>query len=98
LAQIVPRRGPSGWPEYCDEQGKTLACPRNRDRAARETKNFWAAKMKMADFIIGVLVAIVAFLALIAHLGTAWSVVIALFAGASALLLSNAFRMTQGIR
>ena len=66
--------------------------------AARETKDLWTAKMKMADFIIGALVGAVAFLALIAHLGTAWSVVISLFAGASALLLSNAFRMTQGIR
>ena len=54
--------------------------------------------MKMADFIIGALVGIVAFLSLFAHLGTVWSVVIALFAGALALLPSNAFRITQGMR
>jgi hypothetical protein len=54
--------------------------------------------MKVADFVIGALVGIIAFLAVLAHLGTVWSVVIALFAGASALLLSNAVRMTQGIR
>ena len=62
------------------------------------TEDSGQPKMKIADFIIGALVGIIAFLSLIAHLGMAWSIVIALFAGASALLLCNAFRMTQGTR
>jgi hypothetical protein len=51
--------------------------------------------MKISDFFIGLFAGVIAFVALSTRLGTVWSVLIALFVGGSALLLSNAFRMTQ---
>jgi uncharacterized membrane protein YcaP (DUF421 family) len=53
-------------------------------------------QMKISDFLIGLVIGIIAFAALSTRLGTVWSALIALFVGGSALLLSNAFRMTQG--
>jgi hypothetical protein len=47
------------------------------------------------DFLIGLFIGALAFAALYTRLGTVWSALIALFVGGSALLLSNAFRMTQ---
>ena len=54
--------------------------------------------MKISDLLIGLFIGIIAFIALSTRLSTVWSVLIALFVGGSALLLSNAFRMTQGTR